>query len=502
MTYLGQLALFTALYVVAGLLGLELTQTHDKVTLLIWPPGGLSMAALILFGRRLWPGIFIGTILITLVLPSSGLLPVGIAIGNTLEALIGVTLLLRLVGFRPTLERMRDGVAFLLISVIGCTAISTTIGVGSIFLWEDIETSRFWPVWLIWWLSAAGSVLVVTPVLLMLANGTPSWGSLVRRLETWLVLSLLLATTLFVFFGPGLGPLGITASMAPFPVLIWAGSRLGPRGAVMASFLVISIATIATGAGSGPLVIETTIEVMIQLWAYSTFMGISAFTLAAVIEQRNVINRRYRSEEAERLLAEKQRLLLLERQRLTREMHDGPGSQLVSALSMVERGLAAPAEVAETIRRAIDDIRIVIDSLDPETTDLPTSLGKLRARLEPLLRRNGIDLRWMIDDIPGLDSIPPEAALHVLRIIQEAVTNTLRHADAGHVEVRVTSLDHEPWQLHVSIRDDGRGLPTPAPSDGRGLKNMKSRAEELGAVLRTQGTHSGTQVELTIPFPR
>jgi len=504
MAYLGRLASFTALYVVAGRLGLELTEYQylDTITLLVWPPAGLSIAALILFGRSLWPGIFIGTILINLDLPSSGVPSVGIAIGNTLEALVSVTLLLRLADFRPTLERMRDGVAFLLISVIGCTPISATIGVGSLFLWGDIETSRFWPIWLIMWLGGVGSVFVVTPVLLMLANGTPSWGSLVRRLETWLALALLLATTLFAFFGPALGLLGVAASMAPFPVLVWAGSRLGPRGAVMASFLVITIATTATGTGSGPLLIETMTEAMIQLLAYSMFMGTSAFTLAAVIEQRSVADRRYRSEEAERLRVEKQRLLLLERERLTREMHDGLGSQLVSALSMVERGLAAPAEVAETIRRAIDDIRIVIDSLDPETTDLPTSLGKLRARLEPLLRRNGIDLRWMIDDISGLDSFPPEAALHVLRIIQEAVTNTLRHAGAGRVEVKVTSLDRDPLQLYVSIRDDGRGLPTPAASGGRGLKNMKSRAEELGAVLRVEGAHSGTQVELTMPFPR
>jgi signal transduction histidine kinase len=241
---------------------------------------------------------------------------------------------------------------------------------------------------------------------------------------------------------------------------------------------------------------------MLLLWTYSIFIGFTAITLASVTAQRSFYERRYRSGEAERLRSEKQKLLLLERERLTREMHDGLGGQLVSVLSMVERGLAAPSEVAEALRRAIDDIRIVIDSLDPDTTDLPTALGKLRARLEPLLRRNGIALSWSIDEIPGLAAFAPEAALHVLRIIQEAVTNTLRHADADSVEVRITAGGDRQRQLHISIRDDGRGLPTGMTAGGRGIKNMNSRAEELGAALRIEGTSSGTQIDLTVPVPR
>jgi signal transduction histidine kinase len=158
--------------------------------------------------------------------------------------------------------------------------------------------------------------------------------------------------------------------------------------------------------------------------------------------------------------------------------------------------------VAEALRRAIDDIRIVIDSMDPNTTDLSTSLGKLRARLGPLLKRNGINFSWSLDDIPDLDSFPPEAALHVLRIIQEAVTNTLRHANAGSVEVKISSSGDESRQLYVFIRDDGSGLPTGIPSGGRGIGNMKSRAEELGGVLGIEATNTGTQIDLTVPFPR
>jgi len=315
-------------------------------------------------------------------------------------------------------------------------------------------------------------------------------------------LAILLATSLFTFFGPDLGLMGFAAFVSSFPVLVWAGTRLGSRGVVMASFIIILIATIATGTGSGPFVQGTAHEAMLLLWPYSVYIGISAFTLAAVVEQRDAAERNYRSEEVVRLRSEKEKLLLMERGRLTREMHDGLGGQLVSALSMVERGTATPSEVAEVLRRAIDDIRIVIDSLDSDSTDLPMSLGKLRARLEPLLRRNGIELSWSLEEIPGLDVFPPEAALHVLRIIQEAVANTLRHAHADNVDVRISCSGGERGELHVCICDDGRGLQTSVPEGGRGIKNMRSRARELGGLLKIEGTRLGTRIDLTVPIPR
>ena len=491
---------FVTLYVVAGRLGLELTYYHDAVTLVVWPAAGVGLAGLILYGRRMWPCVFVGALLVHLSLPTSLAASIGITIGSTLESFVGATLLVEVFEFRPRLERVRDGALFMLVGVLGCTMISATIGTGSIYLSGGLMGS-FGSVWLIWWLSEVGGVLVFTPLLLMLAQGSPPWKSLLRRIEFWFVFATLVAMSVLAFHGPDFGLLGFAMAMAPIPGLVWAGSRLGPRGATLASFLIIVIATFAAGIGSGPFALGTTTEAMFMLWPYSIFIGVMAFTLAAVVEQSALADRRYRSEELERLHIEKQKLLLVERERVTRELHDGLGGQLVSVLSMVERGLTVPSDVAEALRRAIDDIGIVIDSLDPETTDLSTSLGKLRARLDPLLGRNGIELNWDVEDILDADEFPPEVTLHILRIIQEAVTNSLQHSNAGRVEVSISvSGADERRCLRIRVADDGCGLQTGPSLAGRGVKNMNSRAKELGAELRMEGTDSGTRIELAIPL--
>jgi PAS domain S-box-containing protein len=206
--------------------------------------------------------------------------------------------------------------------------------------------------------------------------------------------------------------------------------------------------------------------------------------------------------EAERLRSEQEALLSRERQRMTREMHDGLGGQLVSTIAMLETGRSTHGEIAESLRRALDDMRIAIDSLDPSTTDLTTSLGRLRARLEPLLKRNGVKLRWRVEDVPRLDDYRPEQVLHLLRIIQEAVTNAMQHAAPDEVRVGVRAAGPTGELLSIEIRDDGCGLPPGAETHGRGISHMKSRAKALEADLHFDSGPSGTRIELRLAMPR
>ena len=214
--------------------------------------------------------------------------------------------------------------------------------------------------------------------------------------------------------------------------------------------------------------------------------------------ERRVQEKHAELEESYRRHGELERAHLLshERERIMREMHDGLGGQLVSALAMVERGSTDPDALAGALRGALDDMRLVIDSLDPEVTGLGELLGMLRQRLEPLLRPNGVRFAWKVGELPAPPGWGAEEYLHVMRIVQEAVTNVVKHADAKVVTV---STARAADGIRIEIRDDGRGIEAGAGS-GRGVPSMQRRARELGGELRVRPAHPGTSVELWLPL--
>lgn len=200
---------------------------------------------------------------------------------------------------------------------------------------------------------------------------------------------------------------------------------------------------------------------------------------------------------------ERLKVVSSERERLMREMHDGMGGQLVSALAMAEDGETSLPQIADVIRGALDDMRLVIDSLDPVIDDIPTLLGMIRGRIEPRLRVHGLRFDWRVTDLPPTPRFGPEQFLHVLRIAQEAITNIVKHADAQVIRVETEATDGADGRpgIQVSIGDDGRGLGTAHANGGRGLDNMRVRAERLhGTVEVTEGAVSGTTVRLWIPM--
>jgi len=198
---------------------------------------------------------------------------------------------------------------------------------------------------------------------------------------------------------------------------------------------------------------------------------------------------------------ERERAVASERARIMREVHDGMGAQLVSALAMVESGESSETEVSDALRSSIDDMRLVVDSLDPDVDDLPMLLGMIRGRSETRLRRRGLRFDWRVTDLPRIDRFGPPQYLNVLRIFQEALTNVLKHAGA-----RVVSVTTGLWQpggvaagVFVELRDDGCGI-DPDATSGRGLRNMVRRAWDVGGELRIEDAEPGTRVTLVIPF--
>jgi hypothetical protein len=185
-----------------------------------------------------------------------------------------------------------------------------------------------------------------------------------------------------------------------------------------------------------------------------------------------------------------------ERQRIMSDLHDGLGSQLFISLSRAERG-ALPAEaVADTLRGSIDEMRIAIEALASEEQDFRTAFGNFRFRWDARLREAGLVPQWHLDVPDEVLRLPPHDALQLLRIVQEALTNVLKHAQARQVVVR---LRQHADRLEFVVEDDGRGLPAEAArAGGRGLANMRRRAEKLGARLMIEPGERGTRVRLEL----
>jgi len=191
-----------------------------------------------------------------------------------------------------------------------------------------------------------------------------------------------------------------------------------------------------------------------------------------------------------------------ERARLMREMHDGLGASLVTSLKLVERGKLGNDQVAEVLRECIDDLRLIIDSLEAIDHDLVALLATLRYRLGQRLEAAGIHLEWQVGDIPPLTWLDQTSALHVMRSLQEVLTNALKHAEAHLIRVETGAVDD---RVYVRVTDDGRGFDVDAQRAagvGRGLRNLYRRAEMIGGSIEIVSTPAGTRTTLWLPIER
>ncbi len=200
---------------------------------------------------------------------------------------------------------------------------------------------------------------------------------------------------------------------------------------------------------------------------------------------------------------EREQTLAAERQRMMQDMHDGIGSSLMSALRMVERGQASTADTALVLKDCIDDLKLAIDSLSPADADLLALLAALRFRLAPRLKAAGITLTWSVQDLPPLHWLDPQAALHVLRILQEVLTNILKHSQATAIDL---ATQIEEGGVVVRVRDDSGGfvpaLHTAAATGGQGLLNVRHRAQALGAHAQWAAWEEGGEFRLWLPLER
>lgn len=198
----------------------------------------------------------------------------------------------------------------------------------------------------------------------------------------------------------------------------------------------------------------------------------------------------------------RQRALLEERSRITRDMHDGIGGRLLSLLVRVRTGKLDITEVENEVQGSLNDLRLIVDSLDTAGETLGEALAEFRARAAHQLKSGDIDLKWKEAD-GALDGVAlgPDATLNIFRILQEAIANVVRHAGATSVEVAIDREAHA-RDLHIAVSDNGRGMAQDARMNGgKGLKYMEARARQLNGRLEVDGNGgAGCRIELVLPL--
>ena len=201
--------------------------------------------------------------------------------------------------------------------------------------------------------------------------------------------------------------------------------------------------------------------------------------------------------------SEREAARLHERESLLREMHDGIGAQLMTALRGVERGAFNSEQVQAALQDSLDDLRMLMDSADMGR-HLPGALATWRNRWDPRLAALGLALDWSVEDSVHSATLAPDAVLQLMRILQEATANVVKHAGATRLALQVKlQVGLQGNALHLSLQDNGCGLPDPPPAGGRGLRSMHTRAQLLGGPLTVQRRSDGqrgTVVSIALPL--
>jgi signal transduction histidine kinase len=283
--YMAGVVVLAFVYHYAAELGLLMAHLQAN-TSPVWPPTGIAIAALLLFGYKYWPGITFGVLLATILKDNPINVSIGLAVGNTLEALVAAYLIKRFLKFHNSLDRIQDVIGFTVCSALA-TTISASMGVVTLLLTGSEIQNVLWTVWVTWWIGDFLGALVVAPFLLIWFTNWPYQWNQKKFLEAVVILILLLMVSVYVFVNQLAGRVTHEALIyVIFPFVMYAALRFTQMGAVNAVFLVSGVAIFGTATGSGPLVRNSLNDSLILLQTFMGVVSLTALTLAATTTQR------------------------------------------------------------------------------------------------------------------------------------------------------------------------------------------------------------------------
>ena len=493
--------LLAAAYYAAAKVGQTLRYTASVSA--IWPPAGLGIAALYLWGIRWWPGVLLGEIVVNghLLLDDSTF-PVGSLLGqqagNMAEIVVGALLLRRLVGPNAAMDRVEQ-VGGMLVAVGVATAISATAGTISMVAGGVVDASGATGLWRTWWLGDTSGGLVVVPLVLAWAHDPiGAW----RRVRTWEGAAMIAGVTaLSVIVFSTEEPI----RYAVFPALIWAAFRFGPPGATLSIAITAAVAIGVTANDVGPFseqpIDHRTLSTQLYIWV----AALTSLFLSGVVCER---------ERSSRELAEARRTegarALEQRRRIARDLHDSVSQALFSAVlhtraaqkALVQEGDSPSGRVgrslgviADLTRSVQTEMRALLFELhrEPVHDGLVAALARHASGVQA---SDGltIDVRG-----PGRRLALSELVeTQLFAIAREALANVQKHAGARTAHVRVEARQ---GQVVVEVRDNGKGFDPSAGHPGHfGLESMRSRAAEVGGWLTiSSAPGSGTLVRACVP---
>ena len=276
-----RVVLLTALYFLGGLLGKETTFISHSVSL-VWPPSGIALAAILLFGYRFWPGIALGAVLFSFIDGSpSVLFTFFTAVGNTIGAVICAYLLERFVKFDNAMERTRDGAGFLLLACGLGTTVNAMFNVVSLIYEKHLESDQVFPSLVAWWVPNALAAVVITPFIITWGAGAPARLNYWRAAEALVCFLGLIGGTMISFESWYVYTIQqYPLAYLPYPFLAWGALRFGPRGAATGTLLVTALAIYSLLQKRGPFVTGVEADSLRLLGCYVGIIAVSNLLLA------------------------------------------------------------------------------------------------------------------------------------------------------------------------------------------------------------------------------
>src|SRR5919198_588697 len=265
-------------YVGAGKVGLDLDVARGAITP-VWAPSGIALAALLILGLRFWPAVALGAFVANIPSDSSFAVSAAIAVGNTLEPVVG-TALIRRIGFRPELDRVRSVLALTIFGAVLSTAVAATNGV-TVLTIADQRPDSYGTAWVLWWFGDAVGALMVAPLVLVASTWLGWRLSAPRAAEAVVLLAALVGIGTLVFHGG--------AWRYPyllFPLILWAAIRFQATGAAVASFVVGAIGTWGAVEGRFPLNAENATERVQLAQALFALLAVTLLVVGATIAER------------------------------------------------------------------------------------------------------------------------------------------------------------------------------------------------------------------------